>query len=57
MFVEEETVALVFAREGRLDAGFVLEETLVEFAGDAGVESAGGATEDVDVAFWHGWRS
>ena len=53
--MQEEAVALVFAREGRLDAVFVLEEALVEFAGDASVEGAGGAAENVDVAFWHRW--
>ena len=52
--VQEEAVALVFAREGRLDAGFMLEEALVEVAGDPGVERAGVTAEDVHVSFGHG---
>jgi hypothetical protein len=31
VLMQEEAVALVFAREGRLDAGFVFEEALVEY--------------------------
>ena len=53
MFVQEEAVAFVFACECRLDAGFVFEEALVEFAGDGGVKGSSGAAEDVDVAIWH----
>jgi hypothetical protein len=53
--VQEEAVTSVLACELGVDAGFVFEEASVEFAGYAGVEGAGGAAEDVDVTFWHGW--
>jgi hypothetical protein len=51
--VQKQSIASVSGGEGGLDAVTVFEEALVEFACDAGVEGAGGAAENVDVALWH----
>src|SRR5664279_5980102 len=46
---------MVLRCEAGFNAIFVLEEATVEVAGNAGVESTGGAAENINAAFGHGW--